>query len=143
MNLLPRDSIAKLLCVNPKHTYLIFKHNECDSGVILEDVAINFLNKKRVNIPKKDALSQLYTAKEMLAFNPGHTIKGESITEEDIYRLARRKVFPLPHYRLGRKTLRFPRFALSWWLLRKSIPLSRRGEYDEQSTREWLARNSR
>ena len=136
--LLSRENLSKILGVNPKLTYKFFNGREGE--YIHESLLIDFLNRHRINIVKIESPFQLYSVEDL---NKNHTIDGETITAKDILRIAKRTLFPIPHYKFSNKTIRFPKYAVDWWFEQKALPLQSRGEYNERIAREKFQRNSR
>lgn len=140
LSLLKRDSVARLLNVEKKYVYKIFNKEGLRGGLIPEEVILSCLNKCGVNVPKLERVPQLYTMDEMLKLNSFGRIDHQEFTEKDIIKMSRRKLFPIPHYKIGKKTIRFPKYALAWWITQVSKPLKQRDTYDEPATRETLDR---
>ena len=138
LSLFTRDTIAQLLSIEPKYVYKLFNKKGIRGGLIPETVILDYLNDCGKNMSTLEGIPQLYTAEEMLEQNKSATLDNNVFDLDDLLRLGRRKLYPIPHFKLGKKTIRYPKYALSWWVSQISKPLKQRGTYNERTTREAL-----
>lgn len=106
-------------------TYKLFP--DAKTGIrstVAENKVVELLNENRRGIKETKFCPTLLTPEE--AAN-GLIINDKPVTAKALIRFARRKEWPIPHYRFSTHMIRFPKGAVAWWDASFDKPLRERG----------------
>lgn len=93
-------------------TYALFPAYAAIGGSIPTAAVVGLLNQCGVGMPSVHEIPRLVTEDELAE---GVEYDGEPMTVQRVRSLCRRRVYPIPHYRITRNTLRFTPGVLDWW----------------------------
>ena len=121
-SLLTPDRIGRMLKVGRSFVYKKLDIGQSGGIAVPAQAITDWLNSCRTNptMPELDEPIPLLSEEDVA---PLVTVDGQPATVEQIRRFAKRRLFPIPAFKLSPKIVRFPYGAVQWWLSYLDSPI--------------------